>query len=75
MRLLNNIHVLCFFPLFLFYLSFCNQLQSKSSHEELCPSLLGDPRQEPYTALHCKYILHFTMVNIADEEKKFTGGE
>lgn len=37
--------------------SFCHQLQSESSHEELHPVVLGDPRQEPLPAIHCENIL------------------
>lgn len=36
--------------------SFCHQLQSKSRNEELYPIVLGDQRQEPCPAFHCKHI-------------------
>lgn len=37
-------------------LSVCHQLQSEGCHEELCPAVLGDPRQKPYPALHCECV-------------------
>lgn len=55
--LVNRVHVFSLFLSFspFLYLSLCHQLQSKSSHEELCSAVLGDPRQEPSPALHCEY--------------------